>query len=103
MADNYDMMYPDNMVKEGNLDYTKPIAMVKNKDGSVSTVRTMSIGFDDGEVLIPTVHKDGYVMSDEEAIAQYKKTGENFGTFDSPEAATQYAEKLHEYQSKFVK
>ena len=102
MADDYDLMYADGMVKKGNLDPTKPIAIVKNEDGSTSTVRTMSANFGDGEVLIPTVHPDGYVMSDKEAINYYKKTGKSFGTFDSPEAATMYAEKLHEYQSKYA-
>ena len=102
MADDYDLMYADGMVKKGNLDPTKPIAIVKNEDGSTSTVRTRSFNFGNGEVLIPTVHPDGYVMSDEEAVKYYKKTGKSFGTFDSPEAATMYAEKLHEYQSKYA-
>ncbi|MGH6746390.1 M23 family metallopeptidase [Novosphingobium sp.] len=68
---------------------------VKNDDGSVSTVRTMSIGTDQGEVLIPTV-VGGKVVSDEAAIAHYRKTGENFGTFKTPEEATAYAEALHQ-------
>lgn len=66
----------------------------RNEDGSVSTVRTISIGTDEGEVLIPTVI-DGKVVSDEEAIKHYDQTGENFGVFRSPEEATQYAEWLH--------
>lgn len=67
---------------------------VPNAGGSVSTVRTISIGTDKGEVLIPTV-VNGRVVGDEEAIAHYRRTGENFGTFRTPEEATAYAEALH--------
>jgi N12 class adenine-specific DNA methylase len=86
----------------GNLDTAKPIAMVKNPDGSISTVRTMS--FNDGkhEVLIPTVHPDGYIMSDKDAIDYYRQTGKNFGKFETPEAATDYAQWLHEGQAKLI-
>lgn len=54
----------------------------------------MSIGVDGGEVLIPTV-VNGRVLSDEDAIAHYERTGENFGTFRTPDEATAYAEALH--------
>lgn len=67
---------------------------VQNPDGSVSTVRTISIGTDAGEVLIPTV-VNGRVVSDDEAVAHYNRTGENFGTFRSPDEATEYAQWLH--------
>ncbi|WP_089133129.1 D-Ala-D-Ala carboxypeptidase family metallohydrolase [Sphingorhabdus sp. SMR4y] len=67
---------------------------VKNGDGSISTVRTISIGVDGGEVVIPTVLK-GRVVSDEEAIQHYERTGANFGTFATPEEATAFAEELH--------
>lgn len=97
----FDITYPSGVIEKGNLDVTKPIAIVKNEDGSVSTVRTMSIGTDKGETLIPTVHPDGYIMEAKEAVDYYKKTGNNFGTFDSVEAANQFAESLHSYQSGF--
>jgi hypothetical protein len=73
-------------------DYMKPIA-VNNADGTVSTVRSISIGTDAGEVLIPTV-VNGKVVSDEEAIAHYQRTGKSLGTFRTPEEATAYAKAL---------
>lgn len=77
---------------------------VSNPDGTWSSVRTISIGTDKGEVLIPTVSdgsdgKPPRVMTNDEAIAEYKRTGKNLGIFDTPEHATAYAEKLHEQQA----
>lgn len=67
---------------------------VRNPDGSISTVRTISVGTERGEVLIPTVI-NGKVVSNDEAIAHFERTGENFGTFRTPDEATAFAQQLH--------
>ena len=85
---------------EGNIDlYNRPV--VKNPDGSVSTVRSMSFWDDDEqkEILVPTV-VNGRIVSDDEAIDHYYRTGEYLGKFETWQDADAYAEKLHEQQEK---
>jgi hypothetical protein len=93
------------LLERGNVDL-KSRPMVYNPDGTISTVRSMNFGEDGAEVLVPTVRKDpfhpmgGYIMSPDDAISHYRKTGEHLGKFSSPEAAEAYARNLHEEQAK---
>ena len=80
--------------ERGNIDLSKRKVAI-NKDGSISTVLSMSIEADGKEVLIPQVSPEGKVLSKEEAIAQYRKTGQHLGKFDDAHSADLYAEKLH--------
>lgn len=87
------------MLEQGNIDLNaRPT--VKNSDGSISTVRSISANFDGQEVLIPTVSDDGKILSDEDAIKTYQRTGKHLGKFDNPDDATAYAESLHDQQAK---
>lgn len=70
--------------------------VLHNEDGTISTERSFSF-WDEKEgkeILIPQV-VDGILLSFDEAIEHYYKTGEHFGKFDTPEEADQYSTELH--------
>lgn len=81
------------LVKPGNIDLSnRPV--VKNPDGTQSTVSTITIEEDGKGVLLPTII-DGKRVSEDEAIKHYEKTGEHMGIFKSEKDADEYDKKLH--------
>ncbi len=90
------------ILQPGNIDLTtRPV--VHNPDGSDSTVRSMSFNQNGKEVLVPTVSDDGRILSFDQAIGEYNRTGRHLGTFDTPDNATEYAKHLHEdYEQKRI-
>lgn len=84
-------------LEAGNIDVSK-IIPVNNKDGSKSTVKTISVDIDGQEVLIPTVI-GGKVVSEEKAIETYLRTGNHLGKFKTEKDANAFAKKLHEKEA----
>jgi len=84
------------MIQSGNINlYDQPV--VKNSDGTTSTVDSSSYGIDGEEILLPSVTPDGRHLRNPQAIiSEFRKTGRHLGTFKTPEAATAYAQQLHE-------
>jgi hypothetical protein len=88
------------LVESGNIDlHNRPV--VKNKDGTISTVRSISVNFGDGlETVIPTVSDDGKILSDADAMALFLSTGKHLGKFKDVPSATRYSKQLHRDQEK---
>lgn len=87
-------------IERGNVDlYAQPA--VPNPDGGTSTVYSSSYNLDGQEVLLPAVTPGGrLLLTDDDIINEYYKTGKHLGKFRTPEAASAYADKLHrEYEN----
>lgn len=84
----------------GNIDLNNR-PRVKNADGSISTVRSIGVNVDGKEVLIPTVVGDR-VVSNADAVKEYKRTGQHLGIFDTPAHSDAYAQQLHEDQAALI-
>lgn len=90
--------YPG-LLQGGNINLQqRPV--VKNPHGGYSTVDSVSFGINGHEVLLPTV-VGGRIVTPEQALAAYQRTGQNLGTFKNAAAANQYAQALHRQQAAY--
>jgi hypothetical protein len=90
---------PQGELEPGNIDLDKR-PVVRNDDGTISTIKSMSINEDGREVLIPTIDENGKEMTEDEAIERYLGTGQHLGKFDSADNATAWAKSLSDRQGK---
>lgn len=83
------------LVEPGNIDlYRQP--RVKNPDGSISTVDSVSFGDENGiETLLSQVLPDGRHVTPKIALQEYLASGKHLGKFDSVDSADNYAKRLH--------
>lgn len=94
------------IVEQGNIDLGKrPI--LRNEDGSISTVKSMSFNDNGKEVLVPTIATDEkgnpVELSPQQAINRYRETGQHLGKFNSPQEANAYAQALHSSQAQYYR
>jgi hypothetical protein len=93
---------PKGEITKGNIDLNnRPV--VKNRDGSISTVRSITITEGNTAVVIPTVIKkpngSGVIVGDREAIKYYQRSGQHLGKFSNIRDADTYAQNLHNQQA----
>jgi hypothetical protein len=84
-------------VEPGNMDLANR-PYVWHDDGSASTVRSMGVDLDEPgglETLVPTVSNDGRLLTADEAIEEFYRTGQHMGRYSSPEASTRAGEEIH--------
>lgn len=97
--------YAQAILEYGNINMLNRPSVV-NADGSISTIRSIgiSISTSDGgrkgtiQVLIPTVHDDGYIMTDAEATKHFKKTENHLGIFSTIKDLNRYSIMLHDME-----
>lgn len=74
--------------------HARPIA--HNPDGTISTVRSITVSDENGNnYVIPTVI-NGRVVSNDEAIRHWQQTGETMGVSPDANAADAYSQLIHE-------
>ncbi len=85
------------LIEPGNIDLRRP--SIPNPDGGMSTVYSSSFNINGKEVLLPLAD-EGRILSAEEAIDKYNRTGQHLGTFHDVASANAYAKQLHdEYEA----
>lgn len=90
---------PPGMLTPGNINLDRR-PRVRNPDGSISTVRSITVGVDKGRfVLIPTV-VGNRVVSNQQAVNHWRQSGQHLGIFQNEPAANRYAVDLHNAQAR---
>lgn len=79
-------------IEPGNIDLRRPV--IANPNGGQSTVYSASFNIDGKEVLLPLAD-EGRILSEQEAVDKYRRTGQHLGTFQDVASANAYAEQLH--------
>ena len=84
-------------VTPGNIDVSNRPKHA-NADGSTSTVYSASFGMDGGKsLLLPRIRQDGAMMSNQEALDEYRRTGEHLGIYRSQADADAASDEIHRF------
>lgn len=85
---------PVGMVEQGNIDLDA-LPVVQNPDGSVSTVRSITVEMGGAVYLIPTI-VNGRAVSPDQAVNHFRRTGRHLGAFRTVADADRYAAQAHD-------
>jgi len=88
-------------ITPATMDATKQ-PMVKNPDGSRSTVSTMGFDIDGKYINLPTITPDGKRLTPAEAVAEYRKTGRHLGIYNNRAEGDAAAQALHLSEEKRI-
>jgi hypothetical protein len=84
----------EGQTEKGNLDpYERKVAY--NPDGSISNMVTIGVGTDAGNTIIPSM-VEAKQLTPQEAIAHWRNTGENFGTFKDQASMDTFDKTMHQ-------
>lgn len=90
------------LLEDGNIDlWRRPFA--HNGDGSISTVKSTSWEVGGNEVLMPQVIRRAgrtMVVGPRAALAEFERTGQHLGIFNSIRNANVYSIRLHNQQAR---
>ena len=89
---------PEGLTEVGNIDVDE-LEQVEMPNGSSGIVPSVAVNVNGQDVLVPTIDGEGKIISKDDAIKLYQKTGEHFGKFESSEDAQRYAEDLLAHQA----
>jgi hypothetical protein len=81
----------------GNIDLTRR-PYVRNADGTISTVRSISIERDGKIYLLPTVSDEGLILGNAQAVAYFVRTRRHLGIYRTEADAERAADAIHEDQ-----
>lgn len=95
-------MFPGGEIEHGNVDLFNRPNVNNPETGGQSTVYSMSVGTPQGEVLIPRISDDGKILSEEDAIKQYKQTGKHLGVYSNVDEANKAAQAIHQQQEQLM-
>ena len=84
---------PEGLIERGNINLYRP--SIPNPEGGDSTVYSASFNFGGEEVLLPLAD-EGRILTEEQAIKEYQRTGKHLGKFSTTKAADAYAGQLHD-------
>ena len=89
---------PNGLLTTGNIDIAHRPHVYNPETGGYSSVWSTSVEIDGKTYLLPRVSDDGKILSVQQAVDNFKKTGRHLGQFDSWQDADAYAQALHVQQ-----